>query len=69
MKENRMKKTTKKQTRRKYSKGDEVQFQGKRWIVCEGGMTDSAKKSYMYKISRGSWKKHIAGNCLKPFIG
>lgn len=53
---------------RKFSKGDSVKFQGKRWVVCEGGETDQNTKSYNYKISRGAWKRHIAGNRLATFV-
>lgn len=53
--------------RRRFSKGDNVQFRGQRWVVCEGGFSDPVSKSYKYKISRGAWKKEIAGNRLSVF--
>jgi len=50
--------------KRKYSKGDSVNYCGKRWIVCEGGESSPDTKSYKYKIARGAWKRKVAGNCL-----
>jgi len=55
--------------KRKYSKGDDVSYKGKRWVICEGGQSNSKTKSYEYKISRGAWKRHVAGNCLSKFNG
>ena len=52
---------------RKFTKGDSVKYLGKKWTVCKGGRSDSSKKSYLYKISRGAWKRHVAGNCLSSF--
>lgn len=55
--------------RRKFSKGDGALYKGKRWVVCEGGKSNPRTKSYEYKISRGAWKKYVAGNCLQPLEG
>lgn len=52
--------------KRKFTKGDKTMFQGKEFVVCEGGMTDPESKSYLYKISRGAWKRLVAGNRLQP---
>ena len=52
---------------RKFSKGDSVKFRGKKWTICKGGRTNRNTKSYEYKIYRGSWKEHVAGNRLTAF--
>ena len=54
---------------RKFTKGDSVKYRGQKWTICKGGMTSPTKKSYLYKISRGSWKRHVAGNRLETFEG
>ena len=54
-------------TRRKFTKGDSVTYKGQKWTICKGGMTSPTKKSYLYKIARGAWKKHVAGNRLSTF--
>lgn len=56
-------------SRRKYSKGDAVKYRGKKWTICKGGRSNPTTKSYEYKISRGAWKEHVAGNCLAEFQG
>ena len=56
-------------SRRKFSKGNAVSYKGQRWVVCEGGETCQSTKSYKYKIARGAWKRHVAGNCLKSYNG
>lgn len=53
--------------RRKFTKGDAVQYRGKKWVVCKGGKSSPTTKSYLYKICRGSWKEHVAGNRLESF--
>ena len=52
---------------RKYNKGDIVRFQGQKWTVCKGGRSNPSTKSFEYKICRGAWKCHIAGNRLSDF--
>jgi len=53
--------------RRKFTKGDSVKYRGQKWTVCKGGRSNPNTKSYEYKLSRGAWKKHVAGNCLEKF--
>jgi len=53
--------------RRKFGKGDDVSYKGQRWVVCEGGESNPSTKSFKYKIARGAWKRHVAGNCLKSY--
>ena len=50
---------------RKFNKGDKVRYQSKEWIVCEGGRSCPTRKSFMYKIARGAWKREVAGNSLE----
>ncbi len=54
-------------TTRKFSKGDAVKYRGKKWTICKGGRSNPTTKSYEYKISRGAWKEHVAGNRLTVF--
>ena len=53
--------------KRKFTKGDSVSYRGQKWTICKGGMTSPTKKAYMYKISRGAWKRHVAGYSLSSF--
>lgn len=48
----------------KYLKGQKVKYRGMEWTVCSGGMSDPTKKVRLYKLSRGAWKRHVAGNCI-----
>jgi hypothetical protein len=49
---------------RKFNRGNRVEYKGKQWVVCEGGFSSPETKSYVYKIARGAWKKHVSGNCI-----
>jgi hypothetical protein len=53
--------------RRKFSKGDAVKYRGQKWTICKGGRSNPSAKTYEYKISRGAWKRHVAGRSLTKF--
>jgi hypothetical protein len=52
------------QNSRKFTRGNKVVYRGKTWTVCEGGISSPETKSHLYKIARGAWKQHVAGNCI-----
>ena len=49
---------------RRFNKGHKVMYRNQEWTICEGGTSCPTKKSYLYKIARGAWKREVAGNCL-----
>lgn len=61
-------KTTKKEIKMKYRKGQRVVYRGKEWTVCEGGFSDRSRKVFRYKLSRGAWKEHVPGNCIRELV-
>lgn len=52
----------------KYRKGQRVVYRGKEWTVCEGGFSDRSRKVFRYKLSRGAWKEHVPGNCIRELV-
>lgn len=54
--------------KRKLKQGDEVMFQSKKWMVCEGGRKDTKLKSFRYKLRRGSLNRLVPGNQIRSTV-
>ena len=48
---------------RRFQKGDKVNHNGSRWVVCTGGYPDK-NKHFKYKIKRGAWTEYVRGDRL-----